>query len=147
MSGESRSVYDRAFRAKYDRAFRAKDVMAVVVLAWGAFFVLRGETLEMTRPTGPAMYTLSALAFVFAVLLPVMLRAVLRKAPRGEDEYLRKLLGISAISGFYCAFAVFVVWTPLSGTLLPDLRGPQVLGLMLGGAALSWFAQRWRDAR
>ena len=139
MIGQGHSVHERAVRRN--------DVGAFLALLLGLFFVLRGQSLEMTKETGPAMYTLSAFGFVVAVVLPLLVHAMLERAPPGRDEYLRKLAGLSAAAGFYFAFAVFAIWAPLTGTLLPDLRGPQVLGLMLLGASLCWFWMRWRDSR
>ena len=132
-------------RSVHERAMRRKDVASFLTLFWGLFFVLRGQTFEMTKETGPAMYALSAFAFVVVVILPFVFRALWNKGQRSEDEYLRKLAGLSAVAGFYFAIAVFAIWAPLTGTLLPDLSGPQVLGLMLVGASLSWFFMRWRD--
>lgn len=131
----------------HDRTLRKNDFGALLALFFGILFVAREEMLEMTKETGPAMFLASAFGFAFVVALPLILRGVLKKTPRGEDEYLRKLFALSAAGGFYFAFAVFVVWMPLTGTLLPALTAPQILGLMLTGAGLVWFAMRWRDAR
>jgi hypothetical protein len=139
MSATSTSVYDRALRKT--------DITAFMILLFGVFFVLRGESMVMTKPTGFAMYATSGFGLVVAVLLPMLVRGILKRVPKGEDEYLRKLLRLAAAGGFYFAFAVFVVWAPLTGTLLPDLTAPQLLGVMFVGAALAWFGLRWRDSR
>lgn len=127
-------------------AIRRNDFAALFCLFWGVFFLARGETMAMTKPTGPAMIAVSVACFVALIALPLLIRGILKRAAPGEDEYLRRLLGIAAASGFYLAVAVFLVWTPLSGSLLPDPSGPQVVGLMLSGAALGWFWARWRHA-
>lgn len=130
----------------HDRVLRKNDFGALFALFFGVLFVARADMLEMTKETGPMQIAFAGLGFVFVVLLPTILRGIFRKAPPGEDEYLRKLLAMSAASGFYLAFAVFVVWTPLTGSLLPALTAAQVLGLMLVGAGIAWCAMRWRDA-
>jgi hypothetical protein len=138
MTGAGRSIHERAMRKC--------DVAMGLTLLFGLLFVFRGQSFEMTKQTGPAMYALSALALVVAVILPLVGRVAWNRVPAG-DEYLRKLAGLSTGAGFYLALAAFAIWAPLSGTLLPEPRGPQVLGLMLAGAGLCWFVLRWRDAR
>ncbi len=129
----------------YDRVLRKNDLGALFALFSGILFVARGHLLEMSKETGPAMFAVSAFGFVFVVALPLAMRGFARRSPAGEDEYLRKLLALSAASGFYLAFAVFVVWVPLTGSLLPALNASQVLGVMLIGAGSAWFVMRWRD--
>lgn len=130
----------------HERAMRKTDVGMGLTLLFGLLFVLRGHSFEMTKETGPAMYTVSAFAFAMTIVAPLLVRTAWKTLPRAQDEYLRKLAGLSAAAGFYFAFAVFAIWAPLTGSLLPDLKGPQVLGLMLVGTGLNWFWLRWRDA-
>lgn len=133
--------------AGLSRAIRTNDLGAVVCLFWGGFFVLRGETMAMTRETGPAMIAVSVACFAMLVALPFLVRVVWRRVPSGEDEYLRRLMAVAGASGAYFALAVFIVWTPLSGSLLPALAGAQVIGLLLIGASLGWLGARWLHSR
>lgn len=135
-----------ASQSQHDRVLRKNDFGALFALFFGTLFVVRGQMLEMTKETGPAMIALSALGLIFVVVLPLVYRGLLASKPAGEDEYLRKLLIASAASGFYITFAAFVVWVPLTGTLFPAPSAPQLIGVMLIGASMAWFVMRWRDA-
>lgn len=130
-----------AARSCSQTTMRVYDAGAVILALVGVLLALKGSP-----GIGGDHWTDFMIAGLGGVtMIGALIAASLRRKPEG-DEYSRLLLGKATMTGFYIAFAAYVVWAPLAPATLPEPGAHHIIALLLGGTGLGWFIARGRDA-